>query len=284
MMAFAKRNLLLYFRDKSALFFSLLAVIILVVLYGTFLGNLIADSLPDFPAKKWLLLSWIFAGILAVTSVTTTLGAFGVMVEDRSTEAALDFYASPINRSSLFGGYVISSVFVGFIMCLLVLLITNGVFFFSGEAMLTIFQLIQVTGVITLSVIASSAMILLLVSFFKTVKAFAAASTVIGTLLGFLAGIYIPIGSLPEYLQTIIKLFPTSHAATLFRQILMGQPMQEAFKGAPAAVRQEFLVNMGVVYDLNGFLTSPMFSILYLAATAIIFSILAAAVMKSNKY
>lgn len=283
MMTFAKRNILLYFRDKSALFFSLLAVIIMVVLYGTFLGNLISQSLPDFPAKNWLLLSWIFAGILAVTSVTTTLGAFGTLVEDRSSEAELDFYASPIKRSALFGGYVMSSIFVGFIMCLLVLLTANAIFFFKGDETLTLLQLLKMVGVISLSVISSSSMILLLVSFFKTVKAFAAASTVIGTLLGFLAGIYIPIGNLPGYLQTIIKLFPTSHSAALFRQILMEPPMQITFAQAPASAKQEFLLDMGVFYEINGDLTSPMFSVLYLTGIAIVFSILAAAMMKRKK-
>ncbi|WP_233505383.1 ABC transporter permease [Sporosarcina sp. BI001-red] len=282
-MTVTKRNILLYFRDKSALFFSLLAVIILVLLYGTFLGNLISDSLPDFPAKKWLLLSWIFAGILAVTSVTTTLGAFGTLVEDRSTEANLDFYASPIKRSALFGGYVMSSIFVGFIMCLLVLLAANAIFFFSGDEMLTVLQVLKAIGVISLSVISSSSMILLLVSFFKTVKAFAAASTVIGTLLGFLAGIYIPIGNLPAYLQTVIKLFPTSHSAALLRQILMEQPMQETFAQAPASAKQEFLLDMGVFYEINGDFTSPLFSVLYLVGVAILFSILAAAFMNRKR-
>ena len=79
----------------------------------------------------------------------------------------------------------------------------------------------MLVGVILLSVVSSGSMVLLVVSFFKTSNAFAAASTVIGTLLGFLAGIYIPIGTLPDYLQTIVKLFPVSHSAALFRQILM---------------------------------------------------------------
>lgn len=283
MMTIAKRNILLYFRDKSALFFSLLAVIILVVLYGTFLGNVISDSLPDSPAKKWLLLSWIFAGILAVTSVTTTLGAFGTLVEDCSTEANLDFFASPIKRSDLFGGYVISSIFIGFIMCLLVLLTANAIFFFLGDKILTFMQLVKVVGVISLSVISISTMILLLVSFFKTVKAFAAASTVIGTLLGFLAGIYIPIGNLPTYLQTVIKLFPTSHSAALFRQILMEQPIQETFAKAPVSAKKEFLLEMGVFYELNGSHTSPLFSVLYLTGIAILFSIVAATFMKRKR-
>ncbi|EGQ25974.1 hypothetical protein HMPREF9372_2059 [Sporosarcina newyorkensis 2681] len=280
MLAFARRNLLVYFRDKAALFFSLLAVFILIALYVFFLGDLMAEGLPDFPAKSWLLTSWILAGILAVTSVTTTLGAFGVMVEDRSTHTYLDFYASPIKRSSLFAGYVMSSIFIGFLMCLAVLFIANVVLFFSGGELLAFTQLLKIIGVSLLSVLASGSMILLLVSFFTTSNAFAAASTVIGTLLGFLAGIYIPIGNLPAYLQTIIKFFPTSHSAALFRQLLMDRPIQEAFSNAPIAVIEDFQLNMGVFFEINGSSSSLLFSVLYLLGTAFVFSFLFLTVMR----
>ncbi|WP_153731452.1 ABC transporter permease [Sporosarcina obsidiansis] len=280
MLGFARRNLLLYFRDKAAVFFSLLAVLILLALYVFFLGDLIASGLPNFPAKDWLLLSWIIAGILAVTAVTTTLGAFGVMVEDRSTHAYLDFYASPIKRSSLFGGYVISSIVIGIFMCLMTLFAANAILFFTGEEILSFIQLTKVIGVIFLSVAASGSMILFLVSFFKTANAFVAASTLIGTLLGFLAGIYIPIGNLSASLQTIIKFFPTSHSAALFRQLLMEQPMQEAFAHAPRLAKEEFQLNMGVFFEIYGSSTSPLFSVLYLIGTAIVFFALSIAVMK----
>ncbi len=55
MIAFAKRNILLYFRDKTTVFFSLLAVIILIALYVLFLGDMTSKGLPDFPAKKAVL-------------------------------------------------------------------------------------------------------------------------------------------------------------------------------------------------------------------------------------
>ena len=118
MMAFAKRNILLYFRDKATVFFSLLAVIILVALYVLFLGDMTAKQLPDFPAKKALLMSWFIAGMLAVTSMTTTLGSFGILVDDRANKTYMDFYSSPISRAKLVGGYIMSALVVGFIMCL----------------------------------------------------------------------------------------------------------------------------------------------------------------------
>ena len=39
MIRFAKRNLMVFFRDKSAVFFSLLSALIIVALYALFLGD-----------------------------------------------------------------------------------------------------------------------------------------------------------------------------------------------------------------------------------------------------
>ncbi|NYF24746.1 ABC transporter permease [Sporosarcina sp. JAI121] len=280
MMAFAKRNVLLYFRDKTTVFFSLLAVIILIVLYVLFLGEMTFKGLPDFPSKKALLTAWFIAGILAVTSMTTTLGSFGILVEDRANKTYMDFYSSPITRMRLVGGYIISAAFVGFIMCMFTLLASNVFLFISGETALSFRKLLEAGGSIFLSVLASGSMVLLLVSFFKTSNAFAAASTVIGTLLGFLAGIYIPIGGLPDYIQAVVKLFPVSHSAALFRQLLMDDLLLDAFSKSPAEMKQAFKIDMGILYEINGRQTSKLFSVLYLCFTTLLFFGLSLLVMK----
>lgn len=283
MLIFAKRNLMIYFRDKSAVFFSLLSVFILIALYVFFLGDLIADGVPDFPAKHWLLLSWIIAGVVTVTSVTTTLGAFGILVNDRATNAYKDFSVSPIKSSSLLGGYIISSLSIGFLMCIVALFLADAMLFFTGESLLSLSQLLQSAGIIFLAVLAAGSMISLLVIFFKTSNAFAAASTLIGTLIGFLAGIYIPIGTLPTYLQTVIQFFPISHVAALLRQVLMEAPMAEAFTQAPIEIKEEFQLKLGVMFEVNGWQFTPLSSILYLIGTTIFFFILSVVVMKFFK-
>ena len=283
MLIFAKRNLLIYFRDKSAVFFSFLSVFILIALYVFFLGDLIADGVPDFPAKHWLLLSWIIAGVLTVTSVTTTLGAFSVMVNDRATNAYKDFNVSPIKRTSILGGYIISSLSIGFLMCIIALIAANIMLVATGEPLLSLLQIIKSLGVIFLAVLTAGSMISLLVIFFKTSNAFAAASTLIGTLIGFLAGIYIPIGTLPAYLQTVIQFFPISHIAALLRQVLMEAPMTEAFAGAPVEMKEEFRLQLGVIFEVDGWQMSPLFSVLYLIGTTIVFFILTVVVGKFSR-
>lgn len=280
MIAFTKRNILLYFRDKTSVFFSLLAVFILVALYVLFLGDLTANGLPDFPAKQSLLNAWFLAGILSVTSMTTTLAAFGILVEDKANKRFMDFYVSPITRAKLIGGYIGSALIIGILMCFITLFIANVFFLFSGESSITFFELLLCFGIIVLAVLSSSAMILTLVSFFNTSNAFAAASTVIGTLLGFLTGIYIPIGSLPDYLQTVIKLFPVSHSAALFRQILMESAMHEAFAQASSGTKEAFGLNMGVYYELNGDKIQSKWSVYYLISITIVFFLISLALLR----
>lgn len=271
MWAFTKRNILLYFRDKTAIFFSLLSVLILLALYILFLADLTSSGLPDFPSKKPLLISWFIAGVLAITSMTTTLGALGTLVEDKSNKRVMDFYASPIARIKLLGGYIGSAFIVGVIMCLLVFVAGLTYLYFSADLLLPFITIVKIVAVIFLSVFANGAMVLLLVSYFNTSKAFAAASMVIGTLLGFVGGIYIPIGTLPDYLQTIVKVFPLSHSVALFRQLLMDSFLNEAFFQAPAHLKENFQLDMGVIYVVKDRTISSVMSIIYLLATTVLF-------------
>ena len=271
MWAFTKRNILLYFRDKVAVFFSLFAVLILIALYIVFLGDLTAEATPEFPSKEALLVTWFIAGILAVTSMTTTLGAFGILVEDRAHRRIVDFYAAPIPRAKLVGGYIFSAIFVGILMCLVTFVIADIYLFSSGFGILSFRKTVEIIALIILSVCASGAMVLFIVSFLRTSNAFSAVSMVIGTLLGFLAGIYIPIGNFPEYLQFIVKLFPVSHSAALFRQILMESYLVEAFINAPAGIKDAFELEMGVLYEVGDQRVSMLSSVIYLITTTIFF-------------
>jgi multidrug/hemolysin transport system permease protein len=273
MLNIAQRNLKIFFRDKTAVFFSLLAVFIMIGLYVMFLGDTLANSLKEVAGEsaRSLVNTWIVAGLIAVTSITTTMGAFGIMVEDRSKKMLKDFSASPIKRSTLAGGYILSSFIIGVIMSLVTLILVEAYTVATGGQLLSLMKLIQVLGLIILSVVSGSAMVFFLVSFFKSQNAFATASTVIGTLIGFVTGIYIPIGSLPEAVQFVIKIFPISHSAALFRQVFMEQSLTDTFANAPAEAVLSFNEMMGVTYTFGNYTTDAATSIIVLLATALVF-------------
>ncbi len=80
--------------------FSLLAVFIIIALYAVFLGDTITGGMEDVEGIDFLMNSWIIAGILAVISMTSTLGAFGIMVEDRAKKDRQGFYGVPIGQGA----------------------------------------------------------------------------------------------------------------------------------------------------------------------------------------
>ncbi len=273
MISLIKRSLKLFFRDRTSVFFSLLAVFIIIGLYVLFLGNMMTKNFEDLLGNnaRFAIDSWVMAGILSVTSLTTTMGAFHIMIEDATKKISKDFLSAPLKRSQLAGGYMISSFIVGVIMSIAALIIAEIYILSGGGKLLGLMSLLKLSGVMLLSVFAGSAMVFFIVSFFKSSSAFASASTVIGTLIGFLTGIYIPIGSLPSAVQTAIKIFPISHAAALFRQIMMEVPMSKAFANAPTQAITGFKQTMGIIFFFGDKELSPLTSILVLIVTGVVF-------------
>ena len=275
MISFGIRNLKVFFKDKSSVFFSLLAVFIIIGLYALFLGDVWTSSLSDVPGVRFLMDSWIMAGILAVTSVTTTMGAYGIMVQDKEKKITKDFAASPVGSPNIVGGYIIGAVIIGTIMSLITLVLAEIYILSGGGELLSLPALLKTLGLIIICTLCNSSIILFVVSFFKSNNAFATASTIIGTVIGFLTGIYLPIGQLPEGVQWVIRCFPVSHGAVLFRQVMMEAPLAESFKGAPAQAVSEFEKMMGVTLNFGDSTVTPMTSIIILLVTAAVFYTLA---------
>ncbi|MCE5235900.1 MAG: ABC transporter permease [Clostridiaceae bacterium] len=265
------RNLRVYFRDRLSVFFSLLSVIITYLMYLLFLGDVWSNGVPDVEGARAMMGSWIMAGLLTIASVTTTLSAASTMVDDLANKIRKDFEASPISRAALAGSYMLSSFLVGAAMTLIGLVLAEAYIVYNGGELLSLFALLKLTGVILLSTLSSTAFFIFLFTFLKTNAAVGTVSTLAGTLIGFLTGIYIPIGELPEAVQGVVKALPVSHAAVLMRQIMMEKPLATVFAGAPQEVVNEVLEEFGLRFSVNGSVLPAYISVLILAATAAVF-------------
>ncbi|WP_288925580.1 ABC transporter permease, partial [uncultured Trichococcus sp.] len=239
------RNIKIFFRDKANVFFSLLAVLIIIGLYVFFLGKNLTSALGDSVGAQYVMDSWIMSGVISVSGVTTTMGAFAVMIDDRANKILKDFTVSPIRSSRLAGAYILSSVVVGFIMSLVTFVLAEAYIFLNGGELLAQLAILKMLGLILLTVLTSSAMVYFLTSFFQSQNAFATASTILGTIIGFLAGVYVPIGQFSDSVQTIIKLFPMTYSASLMRQVMMEEPLDISFEGAPVEALDAFKLMMG---------------------------------------
>jgi multidrug/hemolysin transport system permease protein len=271
MINFMKRNLLVFFKDRASVFFSLLSVFIIIGMYALFLGDVWSGSMSEIANARNIMDRWIVAGLIAVTSVTTTMGAFGTMVEDKSKKIIKDIHSSPMPRVSIAGGYILSAFVIGVIMCVVALVLCQLYLLSGGGTMFTGMQFLKIFGLILLSTFSNTALVLFFVSFFQSNNAFSIASTIIGTIIGFMTGIYIPIGQLPESVQMVIKLFPPSHSALLLRQVIMEDAITTGFAGAPADVVDGFKQMLGVTFQVGDKMVTPMTSILVLIGAGILF-------------
>ncbi len=282
-----KRNLTLFFRDRANVFFSLLAVIIIIGLYVLFLGDIAEEELRSalgFETDKVevVMASLTLAGMVAVTGVTGCLGALSVAIGDKR-RAAKDFYTSPISRNRLTAGYILGSGAVGLIMSLIALVLCIAYIVLNGGSLPSAADCARLLLTAVLSVLCGNAIVFFISVFVKSQSAFAALSTVLGTLVGFLMGIYIPIGQLPFGVQWAIKCFPMSHAASMFRQILADGELAALFKNAPPEALAHFRETFGVTFVYGNVSSGFWLSAAVLAATALVFYGLTLAAMRYRR-
>lgn len=276
MISFAIRNIKVFFRDKASVFFSLLSVILIIALYALFLGDVWTKSMSDqILNPRTIMDSWLMSGILSVISLTATMGAIGTMVDDKVKKIFKDFASSPLKRTSVVGGYIISSFVIGMIMSIVAFICLDFFLLIKDGYVISFLGTIECLGLMFLSTMSSTAFVLFITSFFRSQGAFATASTLIGTLVGFLAGIYMPVGSFADPIQIVIKCIPLSHSASLFRQIIMNEPLNSGFAGIPNEYRVEFEKMMGVTFSIGDFTFLPYMQVLIVFGSAVLFYLLA---------
>ncbi|SFR93189.1 multidrug/hemolysin transport system permease protein [Microbacterium sp. cf046] len=247
--AIVVRNLRLFFRDRLNVFFSLLGAIILFGLYTLFLGNLQTQGLeatfPDAEPRevKAFVDSWMFAGIILITTITTGLGALSVLVDDAQSGRFRDFLVSPIRRGQIVLGYLIAAVAVALLMSMFVLVLSVVYLGVVDGMWLAPDVLLRVTGIVVLCCLAFTALSALIVSGVRTAGAFSALATIVGTVLGFVAGAYIPVGSLPDSVANVINALPFGQAGMLLRREFAGESliaMTGGVQQAEDALRQAY--------------------------------------------
>jgi multidrug/hemolysin transport system permease protein len=252
-----RRNLRLFYRDRAAVFFSLLSALILVGLYVLFLGNLqvenLARTLPDASDGdiQWFVNTWVFAGITMITTLTTALASLSVFVDDRASGRFRDFLVSPVRRSQLILGYLISSFVVSFATTLVVVVIGQVFMLTQGQGVLTPDAALAAVAFIALSSAAFAALSSFIVTFLRSSGAFAALSTVVGTVIGFLAGAYIPAGTLPAGVVNVMNALPFAQSAMLLRGPYTAQSLEAITSGphseeAAKAVRSFYGITASV--------------------------------------
>ncbi|MNH50212.1 ABC-2 type transporter [compost metagenome] len=275
-----QRNIRIFFRDKMNVFFALLASLIMFVLYVFFLGQLQVDGMKEtFPNASeetihYFVNSWVFAGILTITSVTTGLAALQVFVSDRASGRFKDFAVSPVAKWKLVVAYLTSTVIIALGLTTVMLLLSEIYIVINGGEWLNWEELVVVYGYLILSTVTFAAISSFIAAFIKTESAFSSLSVIIGTSIGFLAGIYVPVGTLPTSVANAINVLPYSQAASMIREPFTQSSLADITSGNDQAI-----ADMKDAYGMNVLIGDTTLTtttiVITLASLTVVFGVLA---------
>ena len=250
MLALLKRNFLLYARNRSGVFFSLLGALISFLLYIIFLQKNLTDAWSQLPDNTSLLNNWLMGGTLAVTGITTSFAALTQMVQDRENQVDQDLFLTDLGRWGLELSYLISSFVISFVMQVFMFIIMSLYF----QEIPVMSHLLEISLIMLLSSLLSTLVNALLIYHFQSVDSLGKLATIIGTASGFLVGTYVPMGILPNFAQVLMKCTPATYIASLYRQVLMREQLDSTFMGNNSLL-EEFQEKLGVQIHWQELLT-----------------------------
>lgn len=282
-----KRNMLLYLKDKATVFFSMLSMFIIIGLTIVFLGKMNVDNILEMVSIErkmatYLVNSWVMAGIIVVNSVTVTLGVIRIMVDDEDKNRITSFWVSPVSRSKITLGYILAAFIIGCIFCFITLGISQVYIYLSGGNFLGFNELIKSIVFTVINVFSSSCFVFFIATFIHTNSVFSALSTILGTFVGFISGIYLPMGALPNMVQKVVKCFPIAYGTSLMREVYVKDAMDKVFSGAPAKILNEYTNYMGITVSIGEKQVDSLEKVLILLGSGFIFIILSVVIL-TNK-
>lgn len=245
MNALVYRGLSLFFKNRQAVIGSFIGAAIMIILYVFLLGESLVGSLSILTHPKLVVDAWMLAGVIGIASASSTLGSVSLMIRDKESNVYTDFMISPISKSKIMLGYFFSTFLISLLITLVVIVIAEIylVVLSKGEFLtLPQFGLLFVVSILT--VFCSSAFMFFIASFFRRIDTFSTVTAVIGPLIGFLTGCYVPIGSLPEGVQKVVEYFPLTSGIVLIRRILTENVFSSADKPAATMVKEELGIVM----------------------------------------
>ncbi len=281
-----KRNIKIYMRDKMAVFFSLLAPIIVLLLYILFLGKMQVDSIvnaiTDASVDKAVIVSlaniminnWMICGVLSVSCITVAFNACAIMVRDREQGNVNDVLAAPIKRWVLYASYVISTFVITLCIALIILAISMIYLVCTDGLFMTFIDFIAILGITVLSTLSAAFAVVLMLSFVKTSAAQSAFGSIFTTVIGFLIGAYLPVSMLPVPIQYLTCFVPGTYSAGLYRNFFLRGPMQKMLQVLSPEIVQTLKTNYAIELQIFGARIPAWWMTFALTLSIVLFAVL----------
>ena len=290
-LSLTRRNMKVFLRDKTGVFFSLLSPLLVLLLFILFLGDLQIDSVKNtlvnygvsemfssnFP--KAVAYNWLVAGVLGVSAITVSFSCLSVIITDREKGIENDYKASPISNIKVYISYILG-VFLSTLLIMIIVSIAGIIFLACTNSLnMKFIDYLVLYGSIILGSFNAALFAYALTSFIKTTGAHGAFTGLICAISGFLIGAYMPLSSFPKPIQYLCGIIPGSHSAGLARTSLLNNYINEATDinaEVGSALNEYFSVKINLFG--NNINQGGMF--IYLIASTIIFLIINIVIIK----
>lgn len=238
-----RRHLLVFFKNKMRVLYTLLVPVIIFVVYIFFLRSLeltmaysivnerlqeLGMGVADETLKGLigtLVDTWMLSGITALSTITVSLQTNTVFVEDKQSGVNRDFISSPIHRNLLICSYFLCNFIVTALICIIFLVICFLYLACMGEFALTLLNVLTIFAVLIYTTVSATLMTVFICSFVKTEATMAGLMALFSTAIGFLIGAYMPLGSLPPVVQNFCGFIPGTYSCSLLRYSFMTTPL-----------------------------------------------------------
>ena len=251
-----KRNIKVYFSDKSMFFVSLITPLILLVLYSSFLGNIFKESfisaIPEGVEVSDKLINALVSGqiissLLSVSAVTVAFTSNLLMVNDKVNGSIKDINITPINKwiksLSYFTASFISTIIINLVALGLCLLYTYKVgWFYSFNDIL-----ILILDIVILTLFGTSLSSIINFSL-KSQGAASAVGTIVSSGYGFICGAYMPISSFNQTLQRVLLFMPGTYGTSIIKNHSLNPILNELSK---VHITNEVIENIKTSLDCN---------------------------------
>ncbi len=245
------RNLIKLSRDRMRLFFTLFMSAMFLFIFS-FVTKSMLSSLQN-P------MNYLISGIIIMTVFQASLNNSMSILEDISSGFMKEILVAPIKRWQIAIGQVVSStliaVFQGLIIVIAGLFMGLSLDFMHAVLMILIMCLVGLTF---------SSLGLLLAAVTKESVKFQLLVSIVVFPLTFLSGAYIPVMAIPGILSWIVYLNPLTYTTAIFRFIMLHLD----------TMSNDALIKIGVAFNINGFIITPVISFLMVITLGSFFFVL----------
>ena len=242
------RNLLKFVRNRLKLFLNIFMSSVFLFIFS-FVIKATAHGLEN-P------MNYLISGVIIMTVFQSSLNNSMNILEDISSGVMKEILVAPISRWEIAIGHVLSSAVISVLQGMIIVVI--GLFM---GLQLYWFSSLEMLGLMLLVGLTFSSLGLFLATITKDSSNFQLLVSIVTFPLTFLSGAYIPTMVLPKFLIPIVYINPLTYATAAFRYVSL------KMENLPL----DTLVKTGIAIDINGFVVTPILSVLIIAIMCVVF-------------